>query len=61
MKSQKRPGRKRALSTCTKRAQIYARYEIGQSLEEIAQALKMPYQTVKSYVKLTRKELKNNS
>ncbi|MGK7893910.1 MAG: sigma-70 family RNA polymerase sigma factor [Xenococcus sp. (in: cyanobacteria)] len=61
MKSQKRQGGTRAISTCTKRAEIYARYEIGQSLEEIAQALKMPYQTVKSYVKLTRKELKNNS
>ncbi|ELS02950.1 hypothetical protein Xen7305DRAFT_00026680 [Xenococcus sp. PCC 7305] len=61
MKSQKRQGGTRAISTCTKRAEIYARYEIGQTLEEIAQALKMPYQTVKSYVKLTRKELIKNS
>ena len=61
MKSQKRQGGTRAISTCTKRAEIYARYEIGQSLEEIAQALKTPYQTVKSYVKLTRKEIQDNS
>ncbi|ELS02945.1 RNA polymerase sigma factor, sigma-70 family [Xenococcus sp. PCC 7305] len=61
MKSQKRQGGTRAISTCTRRAEIYARYEIGQSLEEIAQALNTPYQTVKSYVKLTRKEMKYNT
>ena len=61
MKSQQRTGGTRAINTCTKRARIYARYEIGQSLEQIAKALKMPYQTVKSYVKLTKAEIKNYS
>ena len=61
MKSQQRTGGTRAINTCIKRARIYARYEIGQSLEQIAKALKMPYQTVKSYVKLTRAEMKNYS
>ena len=58
MQSQQRTGGTRAINTCTKRAKIYARYEIGQSLEEIAQGLNIPYETVKSYVKLTRAEIK---
>ena len=59
MKSQKRTGGNRAIDTCTRRARIYARYEIGQSLEQIARALKIPYETVKSYIKLTKAEIKN--
>ncbi len=37
---------------------IYARYEVGQSLAEIASALNLPYETVKTYVKTTRADLK---
>lgn len=59
MKSQKRTGGNRAINTCTRKANIYARYEIGQSLNEIATSLQIPYETVKSYVKLTRADLRN--
>ena len=59
MESQKRIGGNRAINTCTKKATIYAFYEIGQSLDEIAMSLKMPYETVKTYVKLTRAEIRN--
>ena len=58
MKSQKRTGGNRAIATCTRRAKIYARYEIGHSLGDIATCLQIPYETVKTYVKLTRAELK---
>ena len=61
MKSQKRTGGNRAIDTCTRRAKIFARYEVGQSLSEIATSLQMPYETVKTYVKLTRTELQNYS
>ena len=56
--SQQQSKKTRGMNTCTKKAKIYARYEIGQSLTEIAQALKIPYETVKTYVKLTRAELR---
>lgn len=59
MKSQKRTGGNRAIDTCTRKATIFARYEIGQSLSEIAASCQMPYETVKTYVKLARKELRN--
>ena len=59
MKSQKRTGGNRAIDTCTTKATIFARYEIGQSLSEIAECLQMSYETVKTYVKLTRAELKS--
>ena len=57
MRSQKRTGGQRAINTCSKKAIIYARYEIGQSLTEIAEFLQIPYTTVKSYIKLTRREI----
>ena len=59
MESQKRLGGSRAINTCTRKANIYARYEIGQSLSEIATSLNIPYETVKTYVKLTRVEIRN--
>ena len=59
MESQKRTGGNRAIATCTKKATIYALYEIGQSLNEIAQSLEMPYETVKTYVKLTRTDIRS--
>lgn len=59
MKNQKRTGGNRAINTCTRKANIYARYEIGQSLNEIATSLQIPYETVKTYVKLTRADLNN--
>ena len=59
--TQQRTGGTRGINTCTKKAKIYARYEIGQSLSEIAQALKIPYETVKTYVKLTRAELRKHN
>ena len=56
MKSQKR---KRAISTCTRKATIYALYELGQGLKEISISLQMPYETVKTYVKLTREDIRS--
>ena len=58
MQYQKRTGGNRAINTCTKKANIYARYEVGQSLAEIASALNLPYETVKTYVKTTRADIK---
>lgn len=58
MATQKRTGRTRAHSVCEIRATILARREFGESLQAIAQDLQMPYETVKSYVKLARRALK---
>ncbi|MEM9923860.1 MAG: CRISPR-associated endoribonuclease Cas6 [Cyanobacteria bacterium P01_D01_bin.50] len=57
MAKQKRTGGNRAISVCQKRAAIFARREIGESLQNIASDLEIPYETVKTYVKLTRKIL----
>ena len=59
MQFQVRKGGDRAISTCTKKATVYALYEIGHSLKEISALLQMPYETVKTYVKLTRNNLRN--
>lgn len=40
-------------------ATILARREMGDSLQNIAVDLEMPYETVKTYVKLARRKLKN--
>ena len=58
MEKQKRTGGKRATDICQKRATILARREFGESLSEIAEDLEMPYETVKTYVKVARKLLK---
>ncbi|AFY55881.1 CRISPR-associated protein, Cas6 family [Rivularia sp. PCC 7116] len=57
MSKQKRTGGSRAISVCQKRAAIMARRETGESLQDIATDLDIPYETVKTYVKLTRKML----
>ncbi|MCJ8278857.1 MAG: CRISPR-associated endoribonuclease Cas6, partial [Rivularia sp. ALOHA_DT_140] len=57
MSKQKRTGGDRAISVCEKRAVIMARRETGESLQDIATDLEIPYETVKTYVKLTRKIL----
>ena len=59
MQFQVRKGGDRAIDTCTKKATIYALYEIGHSLKEISALLQMPYETVKTYVKLTRNNIRN--
>ena len=58
MNQQKRTGGKRAVKVCQTRATIMARRERGESLKAIAQDLQMPYETVKTYIKLTRRVLK---
>lgn len=58
MARQKRTGGKRAIETCTLRATMLARYELGESLEQIAQDLDRPYETVKTYVKLARQAIR---
>ena len=57
MSKQKRTGGERAIAVCEKRAVILARRETGESLQDIATDLEIPYETVKTYVKLTRKIL----
>ncbi|MEC4817974.1 MAG: CRISPR-associated endoribonuclease Cas6 [Scytonema sp. PMC 1069.18] len=59
MAKQKRTGGDRAISVCETRATILARREMGESLQDIAKDLKMPYETVKTYAKLARKTLGN--
>jgi CRISPR-associated endoribonuclease Cas6 len=59
MSKQKRTGGERAIAVCEKRAVIMARRETGESLQDIATDLEIPYETVKTYVKLTRKILAN--
>ncbi len=56
----KRTGGVRAREIASKWATILARREMGDSLIVIAQDLEMPYETVKTYVKLARRSLKNN-
>lgn len=59
MSFQKRKGGERALKVCKMRATILARQERGESLKEIAKALNVPYETVKTYAKLARKLIKS--
>ena len=59
MANQKRKGGERAHNICQTRAIILARREFGESLVNIAEDLKMPYDTVKSYAKLARRVLKH--
>lgn len=58
MSKQKRTGGTRAKNVCQTRAIILARREFGESLKDIAEDLKMPSETVKTYVKLARKILR---
>lgn len=57
MAKHKRTGGERAISVCQTRATILARREMGESLQDIATDLEMPYETVKTYVKLAQKAL----
>ncbi len=54
----KRTGGTRAREIASKWATILARREMGESVQEIADDLQMPYETVKTYVKLARRALK---
>jgi CRISPR-associated endoribonuclease Cas6 len=58
MQQQKRTGGTRATQVCQTRATILARRELGESLQDIAADLDMPYETVKTYAKLARRALK---
>lgn len=55
----KRTGGDRASEIASKWATILARREMGDSLKIIAQDLEMPYETVKTYIKLARRSLKS--
>jgi CRISPR-associated endoribonuclease Cas6 len=57
----KRLGGERASEIATKWATILARREMGDSLISISQDTAIPYETVKTYVKLARKALKSPS
>lgn len=54
----KRTGGSRASEIAETWATILARRELGESLSDIATDLEMPYETVKTYVKLARRALK---
>lgn len=56
----KRTGGERAREIAETWATILARRELGESLQVIAEDLEMPYQTVKTYVKLARAALKSD-
>jgi CRISPR-associated endoribonuclease Cas6 len=60
MHGQKRTGGERASKICQTQATILARQEEGESLMAIASDLKMPYETVKTYVKRARQRLKSD-
>lgn len=47
----------RAISVCQTRATLLGRREMGESLQDIATDSQMPYETVKTYIKLARKAL----
>jgi len=53
----RRTGGDRATKTAETWATILARRELGEALPAIAQDLEMPYETVKTYVKLARRAL----
>ncbi|MCC5639059.1 CRISPR-associated endoribonuclease Cas6 [Nostoc sp. CHAB 5844] len=55
----KRTGGERADEIAAKWATILARREMGESLQVVAEDLGMPYETVKTYVKLARRALKS--
>lgn len=55
----KRTGGERADEIAAKWATILARREMGESLQVVAEDLEMPYETVKTYVKLARRALKS--
>jgi CRISPR-associated endoribonuclease Cas6 len=57
----KRTGGDRATAIAQTWATILARRELGESLPAIAEDLEMPYETVKTYVKLARRALKQPS
>lgn len=57
----KRTGGVRAQEIAAKWATILARREMGESLQVIAQDMGIPYETVKTYAKLARRALANNS
>jgi CRISPR-associated endoribonuclease Cas6 len=58
MAHRKRTGGSRAAEIAETWATILARRELGESLSDIAVDLEMPYETVKTYVKLARRALK---
>ena len=59
MNKQKRTGGDRAKNVCQTRAIILARREFGESLKGIAEDLKIPHETVKTYAKLARRILRD--
>lgn len=57
LSQRQRQGGSRAEKTAQLWATILARRELGESLQQIAADLEMPYETVKTYVKLARRAL----
>ncbi|NJK51717.1 MAG: CRISPR-associated endoribonuclease Cas6, partial [Leptolyngbyaceae cyanobacterium SU_3_3] len=57
MAQRRRTGGDRASQIAQTWATILARRELGEGLPAIAQDLEMPYETVKTYVKLARRAL----
>lgn len=58
LSQRKRTGGSRANQIAETWATILARRDLGESLQVIAEDLKMPYETVKTYAKLARQELR---
>jgi CRISPR-associated endoribonuclease Cas6 len=58
LSQRQRIGGNRATQTAETWATILARREMGESLQTIAADLEMPYETVKTYIKLARRAIK---
>jgi CRISPR-associated endoribonuclease Cas6 len=58
LNQRKRTGGDRAINVAQTWAIILARRELGDSLVAIAEDMEMPYETVKTYVKLARAALR---
>ena len=57
----KRTGGDRAIQIAETWATILARRDLGESLQNIAQDLEMPYETVKTYAKLARRATRSDA
>lgn len=57
MQSQPEKGRKRSLVVAQQRATMLARFEFGESLQDIASDMNVPYSSVKTFVMLARRIL----
>lgn len=61
LSQRKRTGGSRAQNVAESQATILARRELGESLQDIAASMDIPYETAKTYSKLARRSLREGS